>query len=54
MKFLNIIEITGEDWEALGRIISESIQRLIVPKNKKNKIGIVIALKTENNNEKIG
>ncbi len=47
------IEITPEDFRAIFIIVNEGIKRISVPKNKKDKVGIVIAIKTENEKEKV-
>jgi len=52
MKIYNI-EITIEDLMALLNLIKESTKRLKVPKNKKNTVGVVVAIRTENDKEKI-
>ncbi|MFH0829426.1 MAG: hypothetical protein V1907_04640 [Candidatus Kerfeldbacteria bacterium] len=46
------VEITKEDFETARWIVAEAFGRLHVPKNIKNRIGIVIAIKTENDYEK--
>lgn len=46
------IEIGEDDIKAFLYTIKEIFLRLSVPKNKKNKIGIIIALQTENDAEK--
>ena len=51
MKIGNI-EITEEDYKALAGLFLEGSKRLNVPKNKKDKIGIVIALKTEESDDR--
>ena len=51
MKFWGI-EITDQDIKSFVHFVKEIIERLFVPKNQKEKIGIVIALKTENESEK--
>jgi tetratricopeptide (TPR) repeat protein len=52
MKFFGIIDINEDDIKAFGRWIKEIIIRLFIPRNKKNKIGIIIAIKTENEKER--
>ena len=49
---LGSIEITPEDISAAFSSLVEGKKRISVPKNKKDKIGIVIAIKTENHKEK--
>lgn len=46
------IEITEQDVKATFKTLVEIKRRLIVPKNKRGKIGIVVALKTEKDKEK--
>lgn len=45
------IEITLDDWQGLGRITREIYLRLRVPKNRKNRIGIAICIRTESKEE---
>jgi len=45
-------EFTEEDFRAVLNISGEAWKRLRVPKNGKNKIGIVVALKTEDDKDK--
>lgn len=47
------VEFTEEDIRSIGRLFKEGFSRLVIPRNKKNKIGIVVAIKTENDKEKI-
>lgn len=47
------LEIMKEDVESFLDIFHEGIIRLRVPKNKKGKIGIIIAIETENKKEKV-
>ena len=41
------IEFTEEDIRATFKMLGEAWKRLRVPKNKKDKVGIIIALKIE-------
>lgn len=50
---IGLIEFTAEDLKGFVRVIKEIFIRLRLPRNKKDKIGIVIAIKTENEIEKI-
>lgn len=52
MKLFNIIEFNAEDLKALFRLLKEIVIRLFTPRNEKNKIGILVAIKTENEKEK--
>lgn len=52
MKYKDL-EIGKEDIEAAWNIIKESYLRIKVPKNQKNKIGVVFAIKTEKSEDKI-
>lgn len=52
MKIFNQIEITEEDIRAVAKLSGEAWNRLRVPKNKKDKVGIIVALKTEDEKDK--
>jgi tetratricopeptide (TPR) repeat protein len=45
--------VTRADVEAVVDVVVESYRRLCVPKNAKGKIGIVVAVQTENDEEKL-
>ncbi|MEK7567948.1 MAG: tetratricopeptide repeat protein [Patescibacteria group bacterium] len=47
------IDVTTEDVASIHKLSKEMFARLFVPKNKPLEIGIIIAIKTENNKEKI-
>lgn len=51
MKF-GQIEVTVEDVSAFFRMVREIFIRLWIPRNKKNMVGIVVAISTENQKER--
>lgn len=52
MKIGNIIEFNEADLRGFGSLLKDIYIRLKLPRNKPNKLGIVIAIKTENDVEK--
>ena len=48
---INNIEITVDDIKGLWSVGVEILKRLHVPKNKRNRIGIIIAIRTESSDE---
>jgi len=52
MKIANVIEFSEADVRGFGNLLRDIYIRLRLPRNRPNKVGIVIAIKTENDDEK--